>query len=217
MISTQLCGTRRLLLFCLMAALIANISPPPAAGQQNDAGSKPATKTRRTFTNDDIGIAGSASSSDASSSDDGIPPIPGLIKCGQDVDCFLQALDKNTPATVTRDERLELGGVVLSSNSVWWTSRVDPNQVVVWLRVDAFDASMKEGAELPKANHDTAVAKMSELNRNFENIRGKNGTCLLPTSSLKAMMKSTWSLMSLGIASGFGKNCTGPAFEDDHK
>ena len=212
MIPIQFPAARTLLLLALTAAMLA----APVGAQQSDAGSKPAAKSHRTFTNDDMG-SGNASSSDARSSDDGIPSIPGLVKCGQDVDCFLQALDKNTPATVIRDERLELGGVVLSSNSVWWTSRVDPNQAVVWLRVDSFDASMKEGAELPKANHDTAVAKMAELNRNFETIRGKNGTCLLPTASLKAMMKSPWSLMSLGIASGFGKNCTGPAFEDDHK
>ena len=217
MISIQFSRTRTLSLVALMAALGAVMLAAPAAAQQGESdSSKPAPKAHRTFTNDDVGsnIAGSP---DARSSDDGIPPIPGLVKCGQDVDCFLRALDKNTPSTVTRDERLELGGVVLSSNSVWWTSRVDPNQVVVSLRVDAFDASMKEGAELPQANHDTAAAKMAELNRNFETIRGKNGTCLLPTSALKAMMKSPWSLMSLGIASGLGKTCTGPAFEDDRK
>jgi hypothetical protein len=58
---------------------------------------------------------------------------------------------------------------------------------------------------------------MAEMNRDFETIRGKTETCTLAVKSLKALMTSPyWSLMTLGPASNFGKNCSGPAFDRPH-
>ena len=55
------------------------------------------------------------------------------------------------------------------------------------------------------------------MNRDFETIRGKTGTCTLPVKGLKALMISPyWTLVTLGPATNFGKNCSGPAFDSPH-
>jgi hypothetical protein len=146
----------------------------PARPQQSDPDtSKPPPKLPKalhTFTNDDM-EGGDSRASDSHPSDDGLPSIPGLIKCGKDVDCFLQALDKNTPASVTRVESLQAGGVTLSSNSEWWTTRIDADRVVFSLRLEAFEAKMDENAAIPQEARDTIEAKMAEGGRNFGYMR----------------------------------------------
>ena len=64
---------------------------------------------------------------------------------------------------------------------------------------------------------DAVEGKIAEMNRDFETIRGKTETCTLAVMGLKALMTSpSWSPMSLGPASNFGKNCSGPAFDTPH-
>jgi hypothetical protein len=95
----------------LLAVLIS-----PAAAQQNDRGTaKMPSKPPHVYTNDDIKGADSQSG-------DALPEIPGLIKCGKDLQCFLRALDSATPAAVTRSETKEVGTEVVTSNSTWWTT-----------------------------------------------------------------------------------------------
>ena len=184
-----------------------------AAAQQNDRETpKAPSKPRRVFTNDDMKEAGSQSS-------DGLPQIPGLIKCGRDLKCFLQALDSAKPAAVTRSETAEQGTGVVTSNSIWWTTEFASEQCTVSFRVDAFEAKVNEKVvpDSPKAAHDAVEKKLAEMNRDFETIRGKTETCTLAVKDLRALMTSpSWSLMSLGPASKFGKNCSGPAFDMPH-
>jgi len=177
----------------------------PAAAQQNGGEApKAPPKPRHIFTNEDL---------NGGPSDDGLPPIPGLIKCGQDLKCFLQALDKATPAALTRTEIAKVGTAVVTSSSTWWTTQFAADRCTVSLRVEAVDAKVNEEV-VPQAARDAAENRLAEMKRDFESVRGKKGTCSLAIKDLKALMTSSaWSLMSLGPASNFGKNCSGPAFE----
>jgi hypothetical protein len=185
----------------------------PAAAQQTDREtSKAPPKPRHVFTNDDLEGAGSQSS-------DGLPQIPGLIKCGRDLKCFLQTLDSATPAAITRSENAEEGTGVVTSNSTWWTTQFAADRCTVSFRVDTFEAKVNEKVvqDSPKATRDAVEGKIAEMNRDFETIRGKTETCTLAVKDLKALMTSpSWSLMGLGPASNFGKNCSGPAFGTLH-
>jgi hypothetical protein len=182
----------------------------PAAAQQNDQqNTKAPSKPRHVYTNDDIKGAGSQSG-------DGLPQIPGLVKCGAELKCFLQALDSATPAAVSRSETVEQGTGVLTSNSIWWTTQCTADHCTVSFRVDALEAKVNEKVvqDRSKAARDAVEGKIAEMNRDFETIRGKTCTCTLAVKDLKALMtSSSWSLMSLGPASNFGKNCSGPAFD----
>jgi len=195
--------------FVLLAVLIS-----PAAAQQNDPEtSKTPSKPRHVFTNDDIQRADSQSN-------DGLPQIPGLIKCGRDLKCFLQALDSATPAAVRRSETAEEGTGVVTSNSTWWTTQFAADRCTVSFRVETLEAKVNEKVvpDSPKAARDAVEKKLAELNRDFETIRGKTETCTLTVKDLKVLMTSpSWSLMSLGPASNFGKNCSGPAFDRPHR
>jgi len=185
----------------------------PAAAEQNGGQPpKPRPKAGRVLTNDDV-------QSGPSQADDGLPPIPGLIKCGKDIKCFVEALDKATPAAVTRTEEAEEGTALVTSTSTWWTAQFAAERCLVSFRVDALSARVNEKAvpERPKAVRDAAEAKLAEMIRDFKGIRGKTETCSLAVKDFKALMRSTsWSLMSLGPASNFGKDCTGPAFDAPH-
>jgi len=167
----------------------------PAVAQQNDRETpKVPSKPRRVFTNDDMKGADSQSS-------DGLPQIPGLIKCGKDLKCFLQALDSATPAAVTRNETAEEGTGVVTSNSTWWTTQYAADRCTVSLRIDALEAKVNEKVvpDSPKAARDAVESKLAEMNRDFETIRRNTGTCNLAVKDLKALMTSpSWSLMSLG-------------------
>ena len=179
----------------------------PARGQQNDGTApKAAPRARRIFTNDDeVG----------SQSDDRLPQIPGMIKCGKDVQCFLHALDTALPAAVTRAELVEVGTAIVTSDSTWWTSQCGDGRCSVGFRVDAFSAKVNEKvfSGAPKAARDIAEQKLAQMNRDFEGTRGKTATCSLAVKDLKTMMTPpAWSLMSLGSASDFGKSCSGPMF-----
>jgi len=183
----------------------------PAAAQQNDRESaQPPSKPRHVYTNDDIHGADSP---------DALPEIPGLIKCGKDLKCFLQALDSATPAALTRSEAVEAGTGLVTSNSTWWTTQYAADRCTVSFRVDMFEAKVNEKVvpAIPQAAHDAAAAKITEMNLDFESIRGKTETCTLPVKNLKALMISPyWSLVTLGPASNYGKNCSGPAFDSPH-
>jgi len=185
----------------------------PAAAQQNSGETPEAhPKPRRIFTNDDIERG-------AFQPDDGLPPIPGLAKCGKDIKCFLEALDKATPAAVTRTETAKEGTAVVTSSSTWWTTQFSTERCTVSFRVDALAAKVNEEVvpENPKAVRDAAEAKIAEMIRDFGKIRGRAETCSLAIKDFKALMKaSSWSLMSLGPASNFGKNCSGPGFGGPH-
>jgi hypothetical protein len=75
----------------------------------------------------------------------------------------------------------------------------------------------KSSRKAPQSARDAVEAKMAEMNRDFATIRGKTETCTLPAKNLKALMISPyWSLMTLGPASNYGKNCSGPAFDSPH-
>jgi hypothetical protein len=203
--SIKLPPTKVLLFLFVLISLI----HPAAAEQDNQEAPKAPSKPRRVFTNDDIKDAGSQSG-------DGLPQIPGLIRCASDLKCFLQALDSATPAAVTRAETVEQGTAVVTSNSIWWTTQYTGEQCLVSFRIDAFEAKVNEkvvGAN-PKASRDAAEGKLAEMNREFEGIRGKVSTCTMAVKDLKALMTaSAWSLMSLGPASRFGRNCSGAAFD----
>jgi hypothetical protein len=91
--------------------------------------------------------------------------------------------------------------------------------VAASFRVDTFEAKVNEKVvpATPQAARDAAAAKIAEMNRDIETIRGKTETCTLPVKNLKALMISPyWSLVTLGPASNYGKNCTGPAFDKPH-
>jgi hypothetical protein len=191
--------------FLLLALLIS-----PVTAQQNDQEtSKAPPKPHHVYTNDDLQGVGSQSG-------DGLPQIPGLVKCRTDLKCFLQALDSATPSAVTRSETVEQGTGMLISNSTWWTTQFAADHCTVSFRVDAFEAKVNEKVvqDSPKAARDAVEGKIPEMNRDFETIRGKTNTCTLVVKDLKALMISpSWSLMSLGPASNFGKNCSGPTFD----
>jgi len=75
----------------------------------------------------------------------------------------------------------------------------------------------KSSRKAPQSARDAVEAKMAEMNRDFATIRGKTETCTLPAKNLKVLMISPyWSLMTLGPASNYGKNCSGPAFDSPH-
>ena len=176
-----------------------------AVAQQNGGNTAKAhPEPRRIFTNEDLNVGASEA---------GLPPIPGLIKCGQNLKCFLQALDKATPAALTRTEIAQEGTAVVTSNSTWWTTQFAADRCTVSFRVDAIDAKVNEEV-VSEAAHRAVEDKLAEIKRDFESVRGKTGTCSLALKDLKALMtSSSWSLMSLGPASNFGKSCSGPAFD----
>jgi len=175
-----------------------------AVAQQGGEASKAPPKPRHVFTNEDL---------NQGLSDDGLAPFPGLIKCGQNLRCFLQALDKATPAAVTRTEIANQGTAVVTSLSTWWTTQFAGDRCTVMFRVDAIDAKVNEEV-VPKAAYRAVEDKLAEMRRDFESVRGKTATCSLAVKDFKALMtSSSWSLMSLGPASNFGKNCSGPGFD----
>jgi hypothetical protein len=136
------------------------------------------------------------------------------MNCGKDLKCFLPALDKATPVAVIRSETVREGAGIVTMNSVWWTSEYTADRCTVSFRVDALDAKVNDEVvpDDPKARAEVE-AKLAQMKRDFESLRGKPQTCSLTIRGLKAVMTSSaWSLISLGPASDFGKTCSGPMF-----
>jgi hypothetical protein len=184
----------------------------PAFAQQKAGDTTTAPKARRIFTNDSLNSPDPASSAP---SVDGTPPIPGLIQCGHDLKCFLPALDKASPAVVTRTETVREGTGVITMASTWWTSQFSGDRCKISFRVDSLDARVNDEVvpEVP-GERSAAEAKLAEMKRDFESIRGKTQTCSLAVKDLKTVMTSSaWSLVSLGMATAFGKDCSGPMFD----
>ena len=185
----------------------------PVVGRLNAQEPAKPSKPPHVYTNEDL-------EGTASRYDDELPDIPGLIKCGDDVDCFLRALDGGTPAVVTRTESAEEGAAIVNSNSTWWTTEFTNDRCTVQFRVDDLDARVNEKlmADRPRSARDAIEAKLERMKRDFVSVRGKTETCTVPVRNLKTLMLSTsWTLMSLGPASNFGKNCSGPGFDTpDH-
>jgi hypothetical protein len=146
---------------------------------------------------------------------DRLPHIPGLVRCGTDLTCFLQALDSGTPAAVIRNETAEEMNAMLTAASTWWATKFTAERCVVSFLVEAFEAKGNEKIvqRKDKATRDTIEARIAEANRDFGSIRGKTATCTLAAKDLKAVMTSpSLSLMSLGPTSSFGRNCSGAGF-----
>ena len=70
--------------------------------------------------------------------------IPGLIKCGKDLKCFLPALDKGVPAAVTRSETVKEGTAVVTMDSTWWTTQCVADRCSVSFRVDTLEARVND-------------------------------------------------------------------------
>ena len=101
---------------------------------------------------------------------------------------------------------------MVTSSSTWWTTQFTGDRCTVSFRVDAIDAKVNEEV-VPKALRQAAEDKLAEMKRDFEAVRGKTETCSLTLKDLKALMRSSsWSLMGLGPASNFGRDCSGPGF-----
>jgi hypothetical protein len=97
----------------LAIALFLSALAAVAVALQNEPAHPAApAKPRHVYTNDDL-------TSVAPQPVDGVPDIPGLIKCGTDLKCFLQALDSRTPAAVTRNETAEEMNGVVTATSTW--------------------------------------------------------------------------------------------------
>ena len=137
-----------------------------------------------------------------------------------DVDCFVEALDQATPAAITRTEDVEVGTAVVNSKSTWWATEFTNDRCTVSFRFDDLVASMNEKtvAGSPKAARDAIEGKLERMERDFEDVRGKTASCDVAVKELRALMLSiSWSVMSLGPASNFGKNCSGAGFlTQDH-
>jgi len=202
-----------------IAALSLMVLISLATAAQNDGDApKPPPKPRHVFTNDDLN-GGASPYQTPSQTGDGLPPIPGLTRCGKDLKCFVQALDQATPAAVTRTETAEQGNAIVTSTSTWWTTQFTGDRCTVSIRLDALEAKVNEKVvpPTPKPARDAAEDRLAELKRDFETIRGTTSSCSLAVKDFKALMtSSSWSLMSVGPASNFGKNCSGPAFAPLH-
>jgi hypothetical protein len=190
----------------LQFAFLFVVLTPPAGAQQNNQQPK-APSTRRVFTNDDVEKA-------APQSADGAPQIPGLVQCGTDLKCFLTALDSATPAVITRSETVEVGDAIANSNSTWWTSQFTTDRCTISFRVNTFEARLNAKVVPPTSpDHDVAESKLAEMKRDFDKVRGQPSTCTVAIKDLKILMTPpSWSLMSLGPATSFGKNCSGALF-----
>jgi hypothetical protein len=181
----------------------------PAARPQNDQAPTQTSKSPHVYTNDDLERPDSGY-------DNGLPPIPGLIKCRNDLECFVQALDQATPAAITRTENVEVGTAVVSSKSAWWTTEFTNDRCTVYFRFEDLVAGINEKAVAgrPKAARDAIEGKLERMKRDFEDVRGQTATCNVAVRDLKALMlSSSWSVMGLGPASNFGKNCSGAGFD----
>jgi len=190
--------------------LLLAVAMSAAAAQQSDPQpNKTPAKPRHVYTNDDFKGAGSESG-------DALPQIPGLIKCGTDLKCFLNAIDSASPAAVSRSENVEQGTGALTSHSTWWTTHCAADQCTFSFRFDAFEAKVNEKVvqESSPATRSLVESRIADMNRDFGPIRGQTGTCTLAVKDLKELMTSPmWSLMSLGQASNLGKSCTGSAID----
>ena len=194
----------------LTAGLFLAISAGAGAAQQHGGNAAKPSKPTRVYTNDDVGQSRSRYEND-------VPEIPGLIKCGENIDCFVRALDDATPAAVRHVETAEEGTAVVTSDSTWWTTKVGDGRCTLSFRVDSLDARVTDRV-VPvdsKPARDTAEARLEEMRRDFANVRGKTETCTLALKDVKSLMtSSSWSLMLLGPASEFGRNCSGPGFDN---
>lgn len=164
-------------------ALLGVILATAGAAQQNE-GAKP-SKPPHVYTNDNIGRAHSRYDSE-------VPEIPGLVKCGEDLDCFVRALDNGVPAAVTRDETAEQGTAVVSSNSTWWTTKFSAGRCTVSFRVDSLDAAVNDKI-VPvdaKATRAAAEARLEQMKRDFAEVRGKTSACTVSVKDLKGLMTS---------------------------
>ena len=191
---------------CSLTFLLSVMFLSAGAAQQN--GGAKASKPGRVYTNDDIARAHSRYDND-------VPEIPGLIKCGEDLDCFLRALEDGAPAAVTRGETAEQGTAVVSSNSTWWTTRFSAGRCTVSFRVDSLEAKVNEKVvpAVPRAARGAAQARLEQMKRDFAEVRGKSSVCSVNVKDLKALMTSAaWSPMALGPVTNFGKDCSGPGF-----
>jgi hypothetical protein len=194
------------------AFVLVFLTPSLGTQQSNSQPPKAPSTQRHVFTNDDVEGAAPQSAYLA-------PQIPGLIQCGTDLKCFLKALDTATPAAVTRIETVEVGTAILASNSTWWTTQFTGARSTVSFRVDSLEAKVN-----PKVVPETSAAyaaveaKLAEMLRDFGGeIRGQTSTCTLSVQDLKALMTlPSGSLLGLGPASNFGKNCTGAGFGPTH-
>ena len=184
-------------------------APPGDLARKQSQRSNAQTKSRRVLTNDDFAAAGH-------SSEAGVPEIPGLVKCGRDLNCFLEALDRSAPAAVTRNETAEQANAVVTAASTWWVANFAAEKCTVSFRVEAFKAEVNEKVvqDKPKAVRDAIEARIAESNKDFEQIRGKTNTCTMSRKDFKVVMMSrSLSLMSLGPATHMGKDCSGSMFQ----
>jgi hypothetical protein len=119
------------------------------------------------------------------------------------------------PAVLTRTETVKEGTAVVTMESTWWTGQFAADRCTVSFRVDTLSARVNEEVVPDDLKAHAAVEeRLAEMKRDFENIRGKTQTCSMAVRDLRTVMTSSaWSLVSLGPASGFGKNCSGSMFD----
>jgi len=188
----------------LLLALLSH----PALAQQNGGNAKPPAKAVRTLTNDSV-------ASEPSQPTGGAQIPPGLIKCDKDLQCFLSALDRTTPASVKRTETAKEGTAILTMDSSWSATQCKAGRCTVSFQVDFLDAKVNEQVVSadPKARADVE-AGLAKLKKDFEPLRGTTQTCSLSINDLKVLMTSSrWTLTSLRSATIGGKTCSGPMFD----
>ncbi len=206
--------TRRKVAFVVL--IVAAVFALSAACQENQSLGEAARKERerraqqrppaRVITNDDI----------KKLSSDDVPEIPGMQKCAEDVACFLTAVDKGKPASLSHQETVEEGTGIITARSTWWTAGRAPDKCRVWFRVDAFkaEANAKVLERLAGEKRKEAEARLAEANRDFEPNKGKAQSCTLPKAGVrKAFEGPRLSFVLLGGLANMGKGCTGPMFQ----
>ncbi len=194
----------------LMAAIAAMAQTPSLAERTKaarEAANKDQPKARRVYTQDDL----------AKYASPGDPPhLPGMLLCGADVQCFLDAIDKGIPVGLARRENSTELSADITAAIAWWVTSYEGNKCTVNVRLDEFRVVINEerAAKRPQEERAMIARRILEAEPEFEKVRGKENACVISRRNLRtALTGKSFSLNNPVFHPNSGTECTGLLFE----
>ena len=145
-------------------------------------------------------------------------PIPNIINCNTNIDCFIEASKNCDPAKVIYTTIIDLFGVEQITTSFFEIKELEANKCVFYLRTESNDIKFSnELIQQMLANNFTLAEienQEQESNQIADELEGKDGTCRFNTPDLTSML-NRWEAGTFSTEDWDVAECEGDYFSQE--
>jgi hypothetical protein len=191
----------------VLLALTAVSQQRPSLGEAARAAREGKKSKTRVLTNDDLAPETSRQEP---------PGVPGLLRCGSELKCFLEAIDRAVPAAVIQHQQGFEDIVDFKASTAWWVTRYDGEKLTVQVRLDELEVEVnsERARSKPPGEALAMQARLADVKRHLIGVLGAVNTCQISKSGFKrALAAKVFTPSHVAFHANQGTVCSGPLFK----